>query len=141
MRTLQITIIGITATLALAAQVKSEATAEAKPTATIVSKDEPGTLRMTVGKAVRRAPSTAAATERSAADPSLTNYEVGKNIAVAAGQTVRVQSVSDWTGGTDVAISLNCAAVANIRVYALWSLPNADFYAGTDILLGSNFAF
>jgi hypothetical protein len=142
MRTLQISIVGIAAAIALVAQTKTEAPAEPKPTAEIVKKNDGPALQMTAGRSVRQNPVTAAASPgRAAADPSLTNYELAKTFTVAAGQTVRVQSNSDWTGGNEVAISLNCASVANLRVYALWSVPNADFYSGTDILPGANFAF
>jgi hypothetical protein len=142
MRKLFLTI-GIGAGMTLAAQTKPEAPAEPKPTMTMVAKDstEGTTIQMKASKAVRREPTAAAAGARSAADPSLTNYEVAKSFTVAAGQTVKVQSGSDWTGGSEVAVGLNCAAVANLRVYALWSVAEADFYTATDTLLGSNFAF
>ena len=141
MRTFRLAIIGTCVCMALAAQTRTDATAETKPTAEIVTRDGSTALRMTRSKVIRQATTAAAPSQRSASDPSLTNYEVGKSFTVAAGQTVRVQSISDWTGGTDVAISLNCAVVTNLRVYALWSLPGADLYSGTDILAGTNFAF
>jgi hypothetical protein len=140
MRKLQLTILGIAAALAASAQTGKEAT-EPKPTAPVVSRLGESAQLPVISKVIRSAPRTAAASERAAADPTLTSFEVVKTFTVAAGQTVGMKSNSDWTGGSEVSISINCASVANIRVYALWTVPIADFFTGTDIIAADKFAF
>ena len=68
-------------------------------------------------------------------------YEVHKNVAVAAGKTVVIDSTLDYSSAASVAVSVycgNCTTASTalsslpLVLQAFWSVPDAASYIATD---------
>ena len=75
---------------------------------------------------------------------STANWEVYKNLTIAAGQYVTIQSAIDFTGSDRVAVSYvnpNGQDLTGLGIEASWAVSGSDFWASTDRDSGGNFAF
>jgi hypothetical protein len=73
---------------------------------------------------------------------SLSAYEVFTNVTVAPGQSVTLTSQQDWTGADRISIAVQCpssTSLAKVGIGVAWSIPIANYFALTDVILGSNF--
>jgi hypothetical protein len=76
--------------------------------------------------------------------PSLSAFDVYKNISLLPGQGLGFQALTDFTGADKVAIAIKCPPTTNLKNVAIvvsWGMPIADWLSTTDVILGSNFLF
>ena len=76
------------------------------------------------------------------------NYEVFKNVVVAAGKSVPLDSKLDYTPATGVSISVYCdtcgseaTSLSGLLMHAYWSVSEAPYYTAIDAALGSAFPY
>jgi hypothetical protein len=75
---------------------------------------------------------------------STVNWEVYKNLTIAPGQFVTIESAVDFTGSDRAAVSYvnpNGDDLGGLGIEASWAVSGSDFWASTDKDSGGNFAF
>lgn len=94
---------------------------------------------------LRKAPGIALEADASGASG---NYEIFKDLVVAAGKSLSLDSKLDYSSATAVAVSVYCdacgsaaTALTNLLLHAYWSVPEATYYAPADAVFGSAFPY
>jgi hypothetical protein len=75
---------------------------------------------------------------------SLSVYGIWTGITVPAGQVLTLQSQTDYTGADHVSVAVECPTTTSLKSVGLavsWTNPLANFYAVTDVILGSDLVF
>ncbi len=82
-----------------------------------------------------------------AADPEPPNYEIFKNIQIAAGRSTFLDSTVDFSSVDRVAVLVRCTVCSttnkqldNITFQSYWFVPDSDLPTQTETKLGSAFS-
>jgi hypothetical protein len=75
---------------------------------------------------------------------STANWEVYRNLTIAPGQYILIESAIDFTGSDRAAVSYvnpNGVDLTGLGIEVSWAVSGSDFWATTDRDNGGNFAF
>jgi hypothetical protein len=75
-------------------------------------------------------------------------FEIHRNIVIAAGKSVVLESELDFSSSDKVMVTFRCTtcdsqsnSMANMQASAAWSVPRADSFSATEMKAGSTFPY